>query len=237
MAAGIGIYLYNQRSDDETDPPTSTPPETTPGPTEEKEGGDDGDEKDDDEKGDDKESNRPTPSLDTSVWIYANEKCSKNTGKKIWYRMLIDSPGTYPNVTDGSNSPTLWCKSQDAGHWKISKADNKYYYYIRNENTKKYLAVVNGKLDMTSSKGDDAKWTFYKQDEENTWSIRNKSGKFLNVKDNNCSHQPKNNDWGIRADEQDKSKRYTLPLQFTWKIATTKWTSESSIIPTEYKNC
>jgi len=216
ISGGIGIYGYNQGWFDGTDPPappvsTTAPPVSTT----------------------DEGTKSSTPTLDQKVYIYANDSCSKDEEGKKWHRMLIDSNGT---ISPNDKPPMLNCKSLDAGHWKITKAE-KYYYYVRNEKTKNYLAVVDGKLAMKDSKGDDAKWSFYKQDENNTWSIRNKSGKFLNVVGNNCNHVPYNNESGLRVYDQDKNKRYALPLEFTWKIATAQHTSQSSIVPTEWQNC
>ena len=216
MSGGLGLYGYKQGWF-ETDPP-APPPSTTDG------NGDDEEDTKDDSVG-------SVPTLDKSVYIYANNNCTKDEEGKKWHRMLIDSTGTY------DPAPILWCKQNEMnGQWKISKVE-KYYYYIRNQETKNYLAVINGNLAMTDSKSDDAKWSIYKQKENNVWGFRNKGGKFLNVKGNNCSHVPRNNDHGLRVYDQDKKERFTLPEEFTWKIGTASVTTSSVVVPTEWQSC
>jgi len=212
MSGGIGVYGYNQGWFDATDPPAPAPSTTTD---------------DDDDK---KEDTSSGPSVGKTVYIFSKECTSGNN----WHRFIAAR-------RQDTKQPWMHCKN-DGGHsgWKLTKVD-KWYYYIQNTKTKKYLTADGDTWIKISDKdGDKSKWAFKKQkDANNEYAIRNKStGKVINIHGNNCSDWQRSDVKGetvLRMDSTDDETN--APASARFKIGTAEFTTPSKIVPGTQANC
>ena len=121
------------------------------------------------------------PPVDKKIYIYFGKCASK------------DSTGAYKLLSvseSNKNTADLNCQKSkgNLSVWRLVKTD-KWYYKIRNESTKKFLAVNNETIQMKSSAGQEGHWIVKPQkDDPKMFAIQNrKTRACLNLGGENCT--------------------------------------------------
>lgn len=223
MSAAGGFLGYQQGWFDglfETDPPDTSPPSSS---------GDD-DKKDDDkdkEKTDDKTTaGVPKDKIGKSIFIF-----SKNcTSGDNWHRFLAVR-------RQDESQPWMHCKKDKNYNAWVLENTSKWYFYIKNKETGKYLTHDGDYLKLSNKDGDKSKWNFKLQnDTTNEYAIKNKSsGRFLNIHENNCSNWAINGRNVIRMDTSEDDEK-SIADSARWKIASAS-SGPSVAVQSAQANC
>ena len=222
LSAGGGFLGYQQGWFDglfETDPPKTDPPTTSDD--------DKNDDDDDKEKTDDKTTaGVPKTRIGKSIFIYS-KNCSSGDN---WHRFLAVR-------RQDESQAWMHCKKDKNYNLWVLENTSKWYFYIKNKETGKYLTHDGDSLKLSAKDGDKSKWSFKLQkDTTNEYAIKNKdSGRFLNIHGNNCA------DWNIggniiRMDTSGDDDEKSIADSARWKLASASW-GASNVVKSSQANC
>lgn len=220
LSVGGGFLGYQQGWFDdfleETDPPDDGEGDEETDPPDEEE----------EDKDDTRTGGVPKSRIKKSIFIYS-KSC---TAGDNWHRFLAV-------MRKDENQAWMHCRKDKSYNVWVLENTQKWYFYIQNKETGKYLTHDGDNLRLTDKMGDKSKWSFKLQKDTTTeYAIKNKgSGRFLNVHGNSCPNWT--GEWGIvlRVDASNDDEK-SIADSSRWKIALAS-NGPSNIVPSGQANC